>query len=211
MPLNLGSDGDFTPYLKYNAKAGRFYIRPQGATEDMEVVNPRVCIDMQNIRTGWIYYPEGGGPEKVWDPTLSDMAPKPPGPKKFKRGFEVLVFGNDRLSNGQTLGLREWASNAANACAAINKMFEAYEAQANQNIGKVPFFACKGVTPINGAFGTNYEPKFEIIGWVERAKVPAFDEHLAGKSEVAPRHDPAPPPDENSYGGGHMPDDDIPF
>ena len=32
MPLNLSvSDGDFTPYLKYNAKAGRFYAKPEAA------------------------------------------------------------------------------------------------------------------------------------------------------------------------------------
>src|SRR5262245_65033316 len=32
MPLNLSvGDGDFTPYLKYNAKAGRFYVKPEGA------------------------------------------------------------------------------------------------------------------------------------------------------------------------------------
>lgn len=181
MPLNLASgDADFTPFLKYNAKAGRFYVRPQGATEDVEVVNPRLAIDMNYIKTGWIYYSqEGGAPEKVWDPTITQMAPRPAGPKKFKRGFELVVFGNDPVHglNG-VLGLREWTSNASNANNAIMKMYEAYEAGITANRGKVPFYVCTRVIPINGSYGTNYEPVFELKAWIDREKVPAFDEHL---------------------------------
>ena len=75
MPLNIGNDGDFTPYLKYNAKAGRFYIRPPGATEDVELMNPRLAIDMANIRTGWVCFQEGLAPEKVWDASLTQRSP----------------------------------------------------------------------------------------------------------------------------------------
>lgn len=177
MPLNLGGE-EFTPYLKYNAKAGRFYVRPSGVTEDVEVVNPRLAVDMANIKTGWIHYPEGMGPEKVWDASLSNPAPRPPGPRKFKRGFEVMVIGNDNLPGIGILGLREWSSNAANANSAIVKMYEAYEAGMAANPGKVPFYICTGVSPINGAYGTNYEPKFELKGWIERSKVSAFDDMI---------------------------------
>jgi hypothetical protein len=56
MPLNLTtSEGEFTPYIKYNAKAGRFYVRPDGGTEDVEISNPVLAFDMANIKTGWIY------------------------------------------------------------------------------------------------------------------------------------------------------------
>ncbi len=188
MPLNLGGDNDFTPYLKYNAKAGRFYVRPQGITQDVEVINPRLAIDMANIRTGWIYYPEGGGPEKVWDVSLAQMAPKPPGPKKFRRGFELMVLGRDNLPGIGFLGLREWSSNAGNANNAIVKMYEAYEQGMNANPGKVPFYICTGVEGVNGQFGTNYEPRFELRAWVERAKCPEFDDFLEKQSI---RHDGA--------------------
>jgi hypothetical protein len=212
MPLNLGGDNDFVPYLKYNAKAGRFYVRV--GSEDQEVVNPRLAVDMANIRTGWIYYPEGMGPEKVWDTNLADPAPRPPGPKKFKRGFEVMVFGADNLPGIGVLGLREWSSNAANANNAIAKMYEAYEAGVLANGNKVPFFVCTGVTAINGAFGTNYEPRFELKGWVEREKVSAFDDYLEksavketpktnGTGYQAPQ---APPPAAKPFI-----DDSIPF
>ena len=98
MPLNLSvNEGDFTPYLKYNAKAGRFYVKAEGATEEAEILNPLLAFDMAHIRTGWLFYQEGTGPQKVWDPSRDQMAPRPPGPQKWKRGFEVLVYGNAKI------------------------------------------------------------------------------------------------------------------
>lgn len=189
MPLNLStSDGDFTPYLKYNAKAGRFYVRPQGAASDIEVINPRLAFDMENIRTGWLFYAEGSGPEKVWDPSPSQAAPRPPGPQKFKRGFEVMVFGGDEVRGLGKLGLRELSSTAAVVITAMLKMYAQYEAGMKANPNKVPFFRCSNVIPIAGSYGTNYEPAFELIGWVERAKIPAFDERMerGGMGMTAP-------------------------
>lgn len=214
MPLNLsaGGDGDFTPYLKYNAKAGRFYVRPQNATSDIEVEKPRLAIDLANIKTGWIYYPEGGGapPEKVWDPSLSQQAPRPSGPKKFKRGFEVMVVGGDNIPGVGTLGLREFGSTAGVVIGAILKMYDLYEVGAAQHPDKVPFFRCTQVLGVDGKYGTNYEPVFSLINWVERKKVPELDAHLA-TSENAPErsapsngHQPPPPRNDDL-------NDEIPF
>lgn len=186
MPLNLTvNDGDITPYLKYNAKAGRFYVRPQGATEDVEVDRPRLAIDMAHIKTGWIFYQEGAGPEKVWDPSPTQMAARPAGPHKFKRGFEVMVFGADQVPVIGKIGLREFSSTAANVISAILGMYSDYERGMAANPGAVPFYACLGVKPIQGAFGTNYEPQFVLKGWVPREKIPAFN---------------APPPSDGDIG-----------
>lgn len=180
MPLNLSAnDAEFTPFLKYNAKAGRFFARFEGSSDDVEIVNPVLAVDMANIKTGWIYFREGSGPEKVWDPSPSQMAPKPPGPQPWKRGFEVTVIGNTVIaSSGQKLGLRELSSTASNAITAIVRMYAEYEAGIIANRGKVPVYACRGVKPIEGKHATNFEPQFELIGWVERFKVAAFDDHL---------------------------------
>ena len=176
MPLNLSiNDGDITPYLKYNAKAGRFYVRPQGASEDVEVHNPRLAFDMAHIKTGWIFYQEGAGPEKVWDPSSAQMAPRPPGPRKFKRGFEVMVFGGDQIPVVGKIGLREFSSTASNCITAILGMYAEYEAGVAANPNCVPFYACTGVKPIQGAYGTNYEPLFVLKSWVPLAKIPAFN------------------------------------
>lgn len=180
MPLNLSvGDGDFVPYLKYNAKAGRFYVKPEGATEEIEISGPVLAFDMANIRTGWLYYAEGSGPEKVWDPSPTQMAPRPPGPKKFKRGFEVMVLGNTILPGGKKMGLREFSSTAGNVIASILRMHATYEDGLRANPGKVPVFKCSGVKPITGAYGVNYEPQFDLVKWVDRASVPELDEHSA--------------------------------
>lgn len=226
MPLNLSAnDGEFTPYLKYNAKAGRFYIRPQGATEDVEIERPRLAFDMANIRTGWLYYAEGSGPEKLWDPSPTQMAPRPPGPKKFKRGFEVMVYGNDQIRGIGVLGLREFSSTANNVIVSIVSMYSEYEAGVADNPGCVPFYACTGVKAIPGSYGTNYEPQFELKAWVPRSKIPAFDE-VADRSLPPPaiRHDYQGDQFENQYPArmgtnataGRVParddmDDEIPF
>jgi hypothetical protein len=179
MPLNLSvSDGEFTPYLKYNAKAGRFYAKPEGGDE-IEITSPMIAIDMANIRTGWLYYAEGSGPEKLWDPSPEVAAPRPPGPKKFKRGFEVLVIGNAMIpGTNQRLGLREFSSTAGNVITSILRMHAEYEAGLAANPGKVPVYACTGVKPITGSYGVNYEPLFSLRQWVERSRVSEFDAHV---------------------------------
>lgn len=217
MPLNLSvGDGEFTPYLKYNAKAGRFYVKPEGATEEVEITNPFLAIDMANIKTGWLYYAEGAGPEKVWDPTTTKAAPRPNGPQKWKRGFEVMVYGNAIVPGTQKkLGLREFSSTAGNVIAAILRMYAEYEDGLTRHPGMVPAYTCKGVKPINGAYGVNYEPLFTLSQWVDRSKIPDFDLH-ATPAKSNGFADPDPPPHDN-FGrepGRATPidlDDQVPF
>ena len=50
MPLNLTvNEGDFTPFIKYNAKAGRWYAKFEGQASEVEIINPRLLFDMLNI------------------------------------------------------------------------------------------------------------------------------------------------------------------
>jgi len=214
--LSVGSgDGDFSPYIKYNAKAGRFYVKAEDGSGEVEVVNPRLVFDLEHIKTGWIYYEEGSGPEKVWDSSRAQAAPKPAGPRKFKRGFEVMVFGPDVAPGAGKVGLREFSSTATNCIAAILDMWGAYQAAAKTNAGKLPFFKCEGVAPISGKYGTNYEPKFKLIGWVERAKVPEFDaarsEPEPGATEPSDWQAPNPPPHPGTERPEDRLDDPMPF
>lgn len=210
MPLNLTvNDGDITPYLKYNAKAGRFYVRPEGGTQDQEIINPRLVFDMANIKTGWIFYQEGAGPEKVWDPSPATMAARPSGPRKFKRGFEVMVYGNDQIAGLGPLGLREFSSTATNVITSILRMYNEYEMAAHANPGAIPFYACTGVLPVSGAYGTNYEPQFALKAWVLRTKIPALAAHADNAPTMPDMPDAGrfPPPVESAAAF----DDSIPF
>jgi hypothetical protein len=205
MPLNLSvSDSDFIPFFQVQRQSGEFYVRPEGASADVEIIRPVLAFDMANIRTGWLFYAEGTGPEKVWDPSSSQTAPRPPGPRKFKRGFEVMVYGNSIIAGTtQKIGLREFSSTAISAITAMLHMYDDYEAGLAVNPNAVPVFACEGVEPINGAFGVNYEPTFVLKSWVPRSRVPAFDEH----ANAAPAYS-AQAKSESPTDGF---EDDIPF
>jgi hypothetical protein len=118
-----------------------------------------------------------------------------------------MVFGNAVIPGTQLkLGLREFSSTAGNVIAAILRMHAEYEAGMVINKGRVPVYACKGVKPINGAYGVNYEPQFVLVQWIERAKVPAFDEHMSNApippGTVFDSGEPEPPP---------INDSEIPF
>lgn len=192
MPLPLStSDGDFTPFIKYNTKAGRWYVRDEDGA-DVEVINPKLIFDFDNIKTGWLFFEEGVGPEKVWDPK-GGVAPRPSGPKKWRRGFEVTVYGTDK-AYGKVIGEREFSSTATNCIAAIIDMYKAYEDESEANAGKLPYFQCTGVKPVQSKHGTNYEPQFKLLSWVERAKIPGLKDA-----------DDAPEP------GSFEPDDEVPF
>jgi hypothetical protein len=155
---------------------------------------------MAYIKTGWIYHPEGAGPEKVWDPSNQQMAPKPPGPKKFKRGFEVQFFSNALIpGTKEKIGLREFSSTANVVLESINEMYEEFEAGAAKNPGKVPVYHLTGVKPVEGSYGTNYKPLFVLKQWVDRSLIPDFDRV---KEE---------PPQDSEHPAGDAMDDSIPF
>lgn len=187
MPLNLqASDGDFMPFIKYNAKAGRWYIREDGKDGDQEVVNPVLAFDMGGIKTGWLFYTEGVGPEKVWDPSPSVAAQKPAGPRAFKRGFEVVVYGDPRSNAGRNIGVREFSSTAGSMISPVLEMYAEYEKGAAVNAGKVPVFACTGVKPITGKHGTNYSPIFKLVRWEPRSSIPFDGDGQPARQPSAP-------------------------
>jgi hypothetical protein len=171
MGLNITSQGgDFDPYVKYNAKAGRWYVK-QGDGE-VEVQNPVFVADFENIKTGWFYFRAGSAPEKVFDVSLSQPAPKPDrtytddkGVMRdcFKRGFELRLFSKNSFGgivvlNGASMHLNN----------AINTLYEQFEAGKLNNPNLLPVVKFTGTTPMKDKAGTNYFPNFVIDKWVAR-------------------------------------------
>ena len=175
MPLDLQvNDGAFTPYIKYNAKAGRFYVKLDGVDGDIEIQNPTLAFDFANIKTGWIAFYEGSAPQKVFD-LPNSRAEKPEG-DRFKRGFEVMVYGSDEVGAGHTrVGLRELSSTAGAAIGPILIMYATYEGRTADQKDDVPVYKCVSVKAIPAAKGQNYEPVFELTKWIHRSEVPGFD------------------------------------
>lgn len=177
-----GGDSSFTVYVKYNAKAGRWYTKEDKpeATE-YEVTSMVAVFDIPNIKTGWFLFAAGVAPAKTFDPSLSQAAPKPG--EGFKRGFELNVFSDKNLG-----GVREFSSTAGAVIESMNALYDAYVAAPEGKAGKLPVVKCVGVHPITGKHGTNYQPQLEIVSWVDR---PA---ELGAEAAPAAPVTAAPPP-----------------
>lgn len=157
-----GGDGEFTVYVKYNAKAGRWYTKDDapGATE-FEVVNMTAVFDIPNLKTGWFLFQAGSAPDKAINAQLSAWGPKPS--DAHKRGFQINLFSDKNL-----LGVREFASTAGSVIEAMNGLYDAYLAAPEAAQGKLPVVRCAGVLPVTGKHGVNYAPVLEIVAWVDR-------------------------------------------
>lgn len=162
MSVSSGGGGDFIPYVKYNAKAGRFYTKKdEPDAQEFEVSDMTAIFDLDNLQTGWFFFAAGQAPSKVMDPSLSEMSPSPG--DGYKRGFQLNLFSDKNL-----LGAREFSSTAGSVIDAMNDLHTAWEAGRAANPGKLPVVKSTGVTPITNKHGTNYKPNFEIVSWADR-------------------------------------------
>lgn len=161
MALNIVSQGsgDYDPYIKFNGKAGRFYMK--GESGEVEVTPTTFAADLENIKTGWLMFAAGMAPERVWDKSLSEPAAKP-GPD-HKRGFLLRLFSKQTFG-----GVVELSSNSMHICNAVNDLYMAFENGRGANVGKVPVVKLKAVVPMKDKHGTNYKPEFVIEKWVDR-------------------------------------------
>lgn len=174
------ASGDFNTFIKYDARAGRWYTKPDGGGELYEVTDMTALMDLENIQTGWFQFMEGQAPTKVFDPSLSEAAPKPSG--DAKRGFQVMLFSDKNIG-----GLREFTATAATVIEAMNAVYDQWEAGKAANPGKVPVVRCKGVVGVKSAKSTNYKPQLEIVAWADRpTELPMLE-----KAAAAPAAPPA--------------------
>lgn len=179
--------GSFKIYASYNAKAGRFYTKPdEQNAEQYEVTNFTAIFDMPNIRTGWFLFATGVAPAKTFDPSLSQAAPKPG--DGFKRGFEIDIFSEKNLG-----GVREFASTAGIVIDSLNELYDMWEAAPETATGKLPVVKCSGVSPVTNKHGTNYKPKWEIVAWADRPSELAGDDKPAASPAPAPAPAPSGP------------------
>lgn len=158
--LNIVSQSsDFDPWVKFNSKSGRWYIK--GENGDVEVQNPTFVADFDNIKTGWLSFMAGQAPSKHWDVNLTTPAAKPD--DNHKRGFAVRLFSQNSFG-----GVVELSSSSMHICNSINELYTQYEADKAKNAGQLPVVQYTGSTPMKDKHGTNYKPEFKILKWVAR-------------------------------------------
>lgn len=190
--LNIVNEtGDFKPWVKFNAKAGRWYVK--GDNGDVEVVNPAFVADFANVQTGYFYFAAGAAPQRKMDKIAGQAEPKPDlkisdgkgGTKDaFKRGFSLDIFSQNAFG-----GVVELSSTADSMCGPINELYVKYLEAPESKQGLLPVIAVKGVNPIVGKHGTNYAPIFAIEKWVSRPS-----ELMADPIKAAAPAPQSPPP-----------------
>jgi hypothetical protein len=194
MTLNIGGSGVTRPFVKFNAKADKWFVRsPEGG--DQEIARPTFLLDLKNIRTGWLRFREGQAPERVIDPSLDRAAPSPG--EDFKRGFVVTAFSPKFFG-----GAVEFSSASIHLSNTIREVYAAFEEDGakTENRGKVPVIACTGSEAMRDKYGTNFRPKLEIVKWVDRpadledeSPVDDADVWKGAAPAAKPAHHVAPP------------------
>lgn len=196
MPLGLNEGGgNFVPFIKYNAKAGRWYIRDEDKNDiEVQPANVVFIADLDNLEVGWIKF--GAGPGIAPDVHLAPASQtRPAQPSaEHKSGFRMRVYSEKNFG-----GLREWMAASTLVNKALNELYEAFEAEVGTHPGQCPVVRFTGAIPETSKHGTNYRPGFEIVQWTARPA--AFDEdgdeapqQAATPAPAQPAAAPPPPP-----------------
>lgn len=225
--------GDRLPVLKYDARAGRFFLMDRVETNgtwetvqtELAIATATFAMDFGSVEVGWFLFPKGAAPMMVTVPFGQALPPQPAAvgtvkddrtgkerPNNFKQGFRLKVAGK-ALAGTVNGTVRELAANAGVTIEGLNELHTAFEAAPEAAAGKIPVVKVAQVIPTKAGQSTNYKPVFEIVAWADRPVDmlgPRTVPPPAGKPAVTlPPSTPvaaAPTPK-----AGAMLDDSIPF
>lgn len=163
MPLYTAPQGDIKPYVKYNAKAGKWM-----SSDEVEIKEPTFVADLENVEKAWMYYREGQAPDVIKFPDVNANVERPS--ENHKLGLIINLFSDKSFG-----GAVEFSSNSSIVCGAISDLYEQYLDGENENKGKLPVVSCKDTEAVKGQYGTNYKPIFKIEKWIARPDALASD------------------------------------
>jgi hypothetical protein len=201
--------GDRLPVLKYDARAGRFFLMDrvetngvwETITTELEINSASFAVDFGSVEVGWFLFPKGAAPMMVTVPYGQTLPPQPAAvgtikddktgkerPNNFKMGFRLKVAGKALAG---TIGgtVRELAANAGVTLEGINDLHSAFEAAPEAAAGKIPVVKVAKVVPHKVGQSTNYKPEFQIVAWADRPT-----DMLGPRTVPAPGVTAAPPP-----------------
>jgi hypothetical protein len=167
--------GDFTPIIKYDARAGRVFRVDRVQTTDGFANDPvdittifKAVMDFENIEVGWIDFPVGSAPSFALVKMGNQLPDRPSA--KHKNGIRMLV----KLSKGcgGDKPVREIAGTSKAFLGGVEQVYAEYAREKAKYPGQLPVISLVSTTPIvsgNGATkSTNYRPTFRIDGWAPR-------------------------------------------
>lgn len=175
--LSTGGGGSRTPFISYDARAGRMFRvdRTQDAggtwsSNKVDITNNCVFLaDMQNIKVGWLAFTDQG-PTKLLVPLGQPLPARPDGKKSdgkplFSNGFQLMVLLSNTCGGAPA---REFASSAGCVIEAMDSLHTTFAATPEAAEGKIPVIKMVGCAPVKSGQSTNYKPEFQIIAWKDR-------------------------------------------
>ena len=167
--------GDFTPIIKYDARAGRIFRIDRIQTQDGFASEPidittsfKAVMDFENIEVGWIDFPMNSAPSFVMVPMGQALPGRPS--DKHKNGVRILL----KLAApcGGEKRVREIGSVAKAFLGGIEQAYVEFQKDKSKYPGQLPVLSLVSTTPVTSGSGalksTNYRPTFRIDGWARR-------------------------------------------
>ena len=174
-PVKSEGDGEFTPVLKYDARAGRFFRVERVNTgngfenEDVDITQGvKFLADFENVEVGYARFSAGQAPDFHLVP-IGHQLPAQPSPQHSSVVRFMLKLSKEC---GGERPVREISGASKAFRGAIEAVYRQYLEQKDKNPGKLPVLTCDKITPVKTGSGaqssTNYHPTFRISGWSER-------------------------------------------
>ena len=199
MSLDFGSNGSFSPYFKYDARVG--WCKFKATKEDEPQIMPPIvmAVDVHNVRQLHLCFPSGTAPQRLYYSDTIDFGDRPPpvGSHEFKPGFDVQVFVLNKFEN-ENIGILPFMANSIGATRSFNRMHDLWEKGeevkqedgttirilGKDNSNRVPIFTISGTetVPLGKSFKTEVM-MVHLERWVERNKIPGFEEALQLREE----------------------------
>lgn len=167
--------GDFTPIVKYDARAGRIFRVDRIDTGNGFESNPidittsfKAVCDFENLETGWIDFATGNAPSFVLVPRGNQLPPKPS--TTHKNGVRFML----KLSKdcGGDKPVREIAGTSRAFLNGTQAVVEQWLREAKDHPGMLPVIVLEKTTPVKTGSGdkssTNYHPTWRLVSWVPR-------------------------------------------
>jgi hypothetical protein len=142
--------GNAGSYLKFSGRTGDWYWNGE------KIDNPVFIADMANLAEGWIHYPKGKRPDRLFDP---DGGWPPCPSSEHKQGMLVRV-----KMQGAASGAGDFTATAIGVLKAFDRIHDQYVAESPKHEAKVPIIAAVG----KESFGLAVAPVLRLQGWAAR-------------------------------------------
>ena len=190
--LDLGNDSSSGPFLAWSALGTRdglvparnFYIRSTDGKKPYDASNG-IVFDMDALKTGWQHSEGAVGvpPTWKWNPTVSQMMPKPG--DDYKKGFSVPVA----IGGGESAVFEQAGASVWQALEQIAPIL-----QQRPDAKSLPMLRHVDSKFVQFNKGSTVVPVFELVKWVDRPDCLKEGAAAGIATEPAPAPQPAPQP-----------------